>query len=85
MIQCALLYENKKFQHVAFLFSTLAPHLAQHSKVFQAGCFNFAQMKASVELCINKLSDAVAKSELKAICEKSILDVAVLATSAWCR
>ena len=27
-------------------------------------------MKASVELCINKLSDAVAKSELSANCEK---------------
>jgi len=27
-------------------------------------------MKASVELCINKLSDAAAKSELKANCEK---------------
>jgi len=34
------------------------------------GCFNFAQMKASVELCINKLSDATAKSGLKAYCEK---------------
>jgi len=31
---------------------------------------NFAQKKAFVELCINKLSDAVAKSELKANCEK---------------
>ena len=27
-------------------------------------------MKASVELCINKLSDATAKSELKVNCEK---------------
>jgi len=27
-------------------------------------------MKASAELCINKLSDAAAKSELKANCEK---------------
>ena len=34
------------------------------------GCYYFAQMKASVELCINKLSDAAAKSELKANCEK---------------
>jgi len=40
------------------------------SKVFQAGCFNLALMKASVELCINKLSDAAAKSELKASGEK---------------
>jgi len=36
----------------------------------QTGCFNFAQMKASVELCINRLSDATAKSELKATCQK---------------
>jgi len=27
-------------------------------------------MKTSVELCINKLSDAAAKSELRANCEK---------------
>ena len=32
----------------------------------QAGCFNFAQMEASVGLCINKLSDVPTKSELKA-------------------
>jgi len=31
--------------------------------------FDFAQVKASEELCINKLSDAAAKSELKANCE----------------
>ena len=31
---------------------------------------NFAQKKSSVELCINKLSDAAAKSELKANFEK---------------
>jgi len=43
---------------------TLPPHLTELSKVFQAGCFNFAQTKASAELCINKLSDAAAKSEL---------------------
>jgi len=33
-----------------------------------------AQMKASVELCINKLSDAAAKSELKAIFESLIVN-----------
>jgi len=54
----------------AFLLSTLAPHLTEVSKVFQAGCFNFVQVKVSVELCINKLSDSAAKSELKANCEK---------------
>ena len=31
---------------------------------------NFAQKKAFVELCINKLSDAAAKFELKTNCEK---------------
>jgi len=63
-------YENKKFQCGAFLLSTLPPHLAELSKVFQVGCFNLAQLKASVELCINKLSDAAAKSELIANCKK---------------
>jgi len=62
--------ENKKIQHGAFLLSTLPPHLTELSEVFQAGCFNFAQIKASVELCINKLSDDAAKSELKATCQK---------------
>jgi len=42
----------------------LAPHLTEVSKVFQAGYFKFVQMKASVKLCINMLSDAAAKSEL---------------------
>ena len=50
--------------------STLAPHLTELSKVFQAVCFDFAQVEASVELCINKLSDATVKSELKITCEK---------------
>ena len=50
--------------------STLAPHLTELSKVFQAECFNFAQIKDSAELCINKLSDAAAKSELETNCEK---------------
>jgi len=63
-------YKNKKFQHGAFRLSTLALHLTEQTKVFQAGCFVFAQVKASVELCINKLSDATAKPELKATCEK---------------
>ena len=38
--------ENKKFQHGTFFLSTLAPHLTELGKVFQAGCFNLAQMKA---------------------------------------
>jgi len=43
-------YKNKRIQHGAFLLSTLVPHLTEMSKVFQAGCFDFAQMKASVKL-----------------------------------
>jgi len=46
--------------------STLALHLTELSKVFEAVCFDFAQVKASVELCINKLYGAPAKSERKA-------------------
>jgi len=33
-------YENKKYQHGTFVLSTLALHLTELSKVFQAGCFN---------------------------------------------
>jgi len=51
-------YENKKFERGAFVLSTLPPHL------------NFAQITFSVELCINKLSAAAAKSDFKANCEK---------------
>ena len=72
-MQCVLFFCDfwkQKLQHGAFLLPTLASHLTELSKDFQAGCFHFAQMKASVELCINKLSDAAAKSELKANCEK---------------
>jgi len=42
----------------------------KNKKSSLVGCFNFAQMKASVELCINMLSDVAAKSELKANWEK---------------
>ena len=63
-------YKYKEFEYGAFLLSTLAPHLTELSKVFQPGCFDFAQVKASVEQCTNKLSDAAAKSELKGNCEK---------------
>jgi len=62
-------YENKKIKQAAFLLSTLAPHLKELSKIFKAGCFNFAQIKYSVELRISKLSDAAAKSEIKPKCE----------------
>jgi len=47
--------------------SALALHLTKLTKVVQAGCFDFAQGKASVELCINKLSDAAANPSLKLI------------------
>jgi len=67
---CIATYDNKKLQHGAFVLTTVPPHLTELSKIFQVGCFNFAQMKASVELCINKLSDASAKSKLKTNCEK---------------
>jgi len=38
---------------VLSFFSILAPHRTELSKVFQAGCFDFARVKESVELCIN--------------------------------
>jgi len=59
--------KTKIFNMVLFL-SILAFHLAKLSKVIQAGCFDLAQIKASVELYINKLSDAAAKPELKDNC-----------------
>jgi len=62
-------YKNIKLQHVALLLSAL-PQLAESSEGFQAGLFNFAQTKASVELCINKLFDAAAKSEIKAMAKR---------------
>jgi len=62
--------ENKKIHYGAFLFLTLLSRLTELSKVFQAGCFNVAQMKASVELCTAKLSDAAAKTQLKADWER---------------
>ena len=37
------------------------------------GCFEFAQLKASVELCFNKLSDAAAKFEVKKLIGKSLI------------
>jgi len=67
-------HKNKKFQHGAFLLSTLVPHLTELSKIFQAVCFDFAQVKASVEVCANKLSDVAAKSELKLIAKSLIVN-----------
>jgi len=45
--------------------------MTELSKVFQAVCFGLAQVKASVELCINELADAAGKSELFA---KSLIE-----------
>jgi len=59
---CSATYE-KKISTCCFPFVNVGINLTELSKVLQEGCFNFAQMKASVELCINKLSDAAAKSE----------------------
>jgi len=55
---------------LSFCRIATSPDRTEH--IFQVGCFNFAQMKASVELYINKLSDAVAKSELKLIAKSLI-------------
>jgi len=68
LFHCAC--ENKKFHYRAFFIPILLPHLTELSKNFRAGCFNLAQMKASVALCINKVSDAAAKSELKTDLER---------------
>jgi len=62
--------ENEKIHHGAFLLPTLPPHLTELSKGFQAGYFDFAHMKASIKLCINRLFDTAAKSELKVDWEK---------------
>jgi len=58
----------------------MASPLTELSKVIQAGCFDFVQMKSCVELCINKLYEAAAKSELKANCEKFDSELGELGT-----
>jgi len=73
-------YENETFRHGAFLLLIFPPHLTELSRDYQAGCFNYAQMKASVELCINKLSDAAVESELKANCVKFDSEIRELRT-----
>ena len=73
MIQCALFYCDLRKQKISiwyFPFVNIATLPDRTNQTFQAGYFNFALMKASVELCINKLSHAAAKSEFKANCEK---------------
>jgi len=76
MMQCALFYcdlQKQKVQHDAFFLSALALHLTKLSNVDQAGCFDFPQVKASVELCINKLSDYAANPSLELIAESLIV------------
>jgi len=64
------LIKTKKMQHGAS-FCQHWHHTWQNWAVFlRGGCFDFPQVKSSVELCISKLSDAAAKSEFKANCEK---------------
>ena len=73
MMQCALFYCDLR-KHIistcCFPFVSIGTSLDRTKQSFSGGCFYFAQMKASVELRISKLSDVAAKSELKANCEK---------------
>ena len=75
-MQCALFYCDLQKQKIStgFPFLNIATSPDRLSKVFQAVCFDFAQVKASVELCINKRSDAAAKSELKLIAKCLIVN-----------
>ena len=62
---CAVLMRLKNTMSTwCFRFVVLAPCLTELSKIFQTVCFDLAQVKTSVELCINKFSDATAKAEL---------------------
>ena len=73
MLQCALFHCDLLKQKVStccFPFVNIGTSPVRTEQRFEAGYFNFSQIKLSVELCINKLSDAAAKFELKANCEK---------------
>ena len=73
MMQCTLFCCDLWKQNIStccFRFFNTGASPDRTEQSFYAGCFNFAQMKASVQLCINKLSDAAAKSEIKANYEK---------------
>jgi len=67
-------YVNTKIQHDAFFSSALPLHLIKLNNVKQAGCFGFAQVKSSAELCINKLFDAAANPSLKLIAKSLIVN-----------
>ena len=76
MMQCALFYWDlwkQKISTCCFPFVNIGTSPDRTEQSFSIGIF--AQMKASVELCINKLSDAAAKSELKANCENLIVNL----------
>jgi len=75
MMQGALFYCDlwkQKNSLWRFPFPNIATSSDRTEQSFQAGCFNLSQMKASVELCITKLSDTAAKSELKADWERIV-------------
>ena len=75
MMQCALFYcdlSKQKMSTSYLRFVNIATSPDRTEQIFPAGCFNFAQMKASVELCINKLSGGWCRwyiIELKVNCE----------------
>jgi len=67
MMQCALFHcdlHKQKISTWCFRFFV---------NIGTLGCFEFAQLKASVELCFNKLSDAAAKFEVKKLIGKSLI------------
>jgi len=61
---------KQKISTWRFLFVNIGTSPDKTEQSYSSRMFDFAQVKASVELCINKLSDAAAKFELKANCEK---------------
>jgi len=66
------LIKTKNF-NLVFSFVNVGNSPDKTEQSYSGGiCFDFAQVKASVELCINKLSDAASQSELKANCEKFV-------------
>ena len=71
-----------KIQHDVFFLSALALHLTKLSNVDQEGFFDFAQVKASVELRINKLSHAAANPRLKLIA-KSLIFIKGIWKAGW--
>jgi len=73
-----------KISTCCFPFVNIGTSPDRTEQSFAGRIFNFAQMKASVELCSNKLSDAAAKSKLKANFEKFDSEFGELRTSGGC-